>query len=220
MPGRRPPAGPRASAALPSSFAAVVDADAELVARLQGGDEEAFAALVRLYQIRLLRVARSIAGRPAVAEEVVQDTWLGVVRGIERFEGHSSLKTWLFRILVNRARSAVARERRAGPPTADADAAVSADRFDSTGAWTSPPDPWTEAAEDRLVSAELARKVKECVKSLPDNQREVVLLRDVEGLSAPDVCTVLGITDGYQRVLLHRGRAKVRGMLENEMAKG
>jgi RNA polymerase sigma-70 factor (ECF subfamily) len=111
----------------------VVDVDAELVERLRAGDDAAFAALVRRYQPRLLRVAQSLVGSAAVAEEAVQDTWLGVVRGIDRFEGHSTLKTWLFRILVNRARSAGAREHRTETLAGDGEPAVPADRFTSPG---------------------------------------------------------------------------------------
>jgi RNA polymerase sigma-70 factor, ECF subfamily len=198
----------------------VVDVDAELVDRLRAGDEVAFATLVRRYQPRLLRVAQSLVSSAAVAEEAVQDTWLGVVRGIDRFEGQSTLKTWLFRILVNRARSAGARERRTERLGDDGEPAVAAERFDATGAWAAPPEAWAEEAEDRLVAAELAGRVRACLELLPPGQREVVLLRDVEGLPGADVCAVLGINDGHQRVLLHRGRARVRRMLETEMAKG
>jgi RNA polymerase sigma-70 factor (ECF subfamily) len=197
----------------------VVDDDAELVDRLRAGDEAAFTVLVRRYQARLLRVARSVVGSAAVAEEAVQDTWLGVVRGIDRFEGQSSLKTWLLRILVNRARSAGARERRTEVPVADAETAVPADRFDARGAWSMPPESWADAVDDRLLAADLARRIHTYLEELPAGQREVVILRDVEGLSGADVCAALGINDGHQRVLLHRGRAKVRAMLEAELGK-
>lgn len=197
------------------------DADADLLARLRAGDESAFAALVERYQSRLLRLAQSLVSSRAVAEEAVQDTWLGVVRGIDRFEGHSTLKTWLFRILVNRARTAGAKEHRTPtePLGDDGEPAVPADRFDGGGAWATPPEVWSDAADDRLVAAQLAKRVRECLDVLPPAQREVVLLRDVEGLPPADVCTVLGVTDGHQRVLLHRGRAKVRRLLEAEMGK-
>jgi RNA polymerase sigma-70 factor (ECF subfamily) len=194
----------------------VGDGDAELVERIRSGDSAAFATLVRRYQPALLRLAASVVPSRAVAEEAVQDTWLGVVRGIERFEGTSSFKTWLFRILVNRARSAGAKERRT-ETLPDEDEPL-AGRFRRSGAWATPPVPWAEAADDRLTAEQIAPKVRACLASLPPGQREVVLLHDVEGLPAVEVCSVLGIKDGHRRVLLHRGRARVRQMLETEMA--
>ena len=188
--------------------------DATLVEQLRAGDEAAFIELVRQYQTRMLRLAEATVGSRAVAEEVTQETWLGVVRGVDRFEGRSSLKTWLFHILLNRARSAAGREARAGRP----DGAVE-ERFDAAGAWVTPPEPWAERADDRIVAAELAARVQELLPQLPDAQRQVVVLRDLEGTSAADVSTLLGITDGHQRVLLHRGRARLRGLLDAEMGK-
>jgi len=188
--------------------------DGEIVARLQAGDEAAFAALVRQYQPSLLRLARQMVASSAVAEEVVQDTWLAVVRGVERFEGRSSLKTWLFRILANRARTSIGRELRSGPLPLD----EVTERFDRSGAWVTPPVPWSDEAEDRIVAARLAAKVNEVLPTLPEAQRQVMVLRDVEGLSAADVATVLGLTDGNQRVLLHRARARIRQHLDAEMA--
>lgn len=197
-----------------ASPAVVGGDDAELLAALRAGDEAAFAALVRRHQPSLLRLAQTMVGSRAVAEEVVQDTWVGLLRGIDRFEARSSLKTWLFRILVNRARSTGVRERRT-----DA-LADEGDRFDRSGAWSEPPEPWAEQVDDRLVAGALAERVKIHLDALPTAQRQVVLLRDVEGLPAPEVCTVLGINDGHQRVLLHRGRARLRRALENEMGSG
>ena len=191
------------------------DSDAELVERVRDGDSAAFATLVRRYQPPLLRLAASVVPSRAVAEEAVQDTWLGVVRGIERFEGNSSFKTWLFRILVNRARSARAKERRT--ETLRDDDQLLAGRFERAGAWAVPPVPWAEAADDRVTAEQLAKKVRECLAGLPPGQREVVLLHDVEALPAVEVCSVLGINEGHRRVLLHRGRAQVRRMLEAEM---
>lgn len=191
------------------------DSDAELVERVRGGDSAAFAMLVRRYQPALLRLAASVVSSRAVAEEAVQDTWLGVVRGIERFEGTSSFKTWLFRILVNRARSAGAKERRT-EALPDDDRPL-AGRFKRSGVWATPPVPWADAAEDRVTAEQVARRVRECLAGLPAGQREVVLLHDVEALPAGEVCSVLGITDGHRRVLLYRGRARVRQMLEAEM---
>ncbi len=188
--------------------------DVGLVEALRAGDESAFATLVRRYQPSLLRLAESLVGSRAVAEEVVQDTWLGLVRGVERFEGRSSLKTWLFRILVNRARSAGSREQRAGRPDAVEDIGVS---FDGSGAWSTPPVPWAERAEDRLIAERLAHRVHALLPQLADSQRQVVVLRDVERLPPDEVAALLGISDGNQRVLLHRGRARVRALLEAEI---
>jgi RNA polymerase sigma-70 factor (ECF subfamily) len=194
--------------------------DVDLVARLQAGDEQAFATLVDLYHAPLLRLAATFVPSRAVAEEVVQDTWLGVVRGIERFEGRSSLKTWLFRIAVNRARTAGVRERREIPTERAGEPAVSPERFNAGGGWSSPPTPWTDDAEERLVARDTARKVSRHLTLIPDRQRQVVVMRDFEGLPAAEVCVLLGITEANQRVLLHRGRSRLRNMLERELGKG
>jgi RNA polymerase sigma-70 factor (ECF subfamily) len=189
-----------------------VDDDVLLVERLRVGDEAAFVELVQRYQARLLRLAETTVRSRAVAQEVTQDTWLAVVRGVDRFEGRSSLKTWLFHILLNRARSAVRREQRAGQPDDTID-----ERFVKDGRWANPPEPWAERAEDRFVAEQLAERVHELLPQLPEGQREVVMLRDVEGLEPSEVSTVLRITDGNQRVLLHRGRAKLRHLLAQEV---
>jgi RNA polymerase sigma-70 factor (ECF subfamily) len=187
--------------------------DRALVERLQAGDEAAFVELIRTYQTRLQRLAESVVSSRSVAEEVVQDPWLAVVRGVERFEGRSTFKTWLFHILLNRARSAAGREHRA-PPLADDDLG---ERFDTRGAWATPPVPWAEEAEDRLVAQHLAERVRELLPGLPEAQRQVLLLRDVEGVPASDVCDLLGVADGNQRVLLHRARVHIRKQLDVEM---
>jgi len=193
------------------------DSDEALLTRLRAGDESAFLVLVTRYNGSLLRVARTFVPNDAVAEEVVQDTWIGVVRGIERFEGRSSFKTWLFRILVNRARTSGVREHRHDTfdPT---EPAVSADRFDATGAWAEPVTPWESDVDDRLVAATWGPSLRAALDGLPERQRDVVLLRDVEGLGSEDVCEVLGISEGNQRVLLHRGRSRLRSVLESELA--
>jgi RNA polymerase sigma-70 factor (ECF subfamily) len=193
-----------------------MESDVELLARLRAGDESAFVGLVGRYQGSLLRVARTFVPSDAVAEEVVQDTWMGVVRGVDRFEGRSSFKTWLFRILVNRARTSGVREHRhvSVDPT---EPAVSPDRFDGSGAWAEPVTPWESDVDDRLVAAAWGPLLREAIDALPDRQRDVVLLRDVEGLPSEDVCDVLGITEGNQRVLLHRGRSRLRTALESEL---
>ncbi len=194
--------------------------DADLVARLQAGDEGAFATLVDLYHAPLLRLACTFVPSRAVAEEVVQDTWLGVVRGIDRFEGRSSLKTWLFRIVVNRARTAGVRERRETPTDRPDEPSVPLERFNASGGWASPPSPWTDDAEERIVARQTAHKVSRHLNLLPERQRQVVVMRDFEGLPATEVCSILGITEANQRVLLHRGRSRVRNMLERELGKG
>lgn len=186
--------------------------DTELVDRLRAGDESAFVALIALYQPRMIRLAEITVGSRAVAEEVTQDTWLAVVRGVERFEGRSTLKTWLFHILLNRARSTAGRELRAGRPDGRID-----ERFDTAGAWVTPPEPWADRVDDRIVAEGLAARVQLLLPALPESQREVVVLRDLEGLSADDVSSIVGITDGNQRVLLHRGRAHLRQLLASEM---
>jgi len=195
-----------------------VDADVEMVARLRDGDEEAFVTLVGRYQQPMLRLARSFVPSQAVAEEAVQDTWLGLVRGIDNFEGRSSFKTWLFRILVNRARSAGTKEHSAG--LSEELHAVDPARFNAQGQWADPVDTWIEESEQRLDAAAWAPILKSALEVLPPRQRQVVLLRDVEGLSHDEACTVLGISVGNQRVLLHRGRSQLRGILEANMGKG
>lgn len=188
--------------------------DAALVARLQAGDEVAFTAIVREYHPRLVRLAQSVVGNRAVADEVVQETWLAVVRGVDRFEGRSTFKTWLFHILLNRARSIAGREHRTQPIAPDAEAI---ERFDRNGAWATPPVPWSDQVDERLVATQLAGRVRNVIDELPEAQREVLVLRDVEGLPASDVAALLGLSDGNQRVLLHRARARVRARLEVEV---
>lgn len=189
----------------------VVDPDTTLLDALRAGDDAAFASLVSKYHTRLLRFAEAMVPSRAVAEEVVQDTWLGVVRGIDRFEGRSSVKTWLFHILANRAKTAGAREARSLPLGDPFEG-----RFTAAGEWRQPPEPWSDAVEARVVAEELTSRVKQCLPDLPVGQRQVLVLRDIEGLEAAEVCTLLGISAGNQRVLLHRARAHVRDLLEAE----
>jgi len=197
--------------------------DTQLVAALRAGDRQAYEELVERYTPSLLRVAALFTPTRAVAEEVVQDTWLGVLRGIEGFEGRSSLKTWLFRILTNTAKTRGARERRTLPFSAlagaEVDAAepvVDADRFDpQDGHWSQPPGQWPE---ERLVAAETRDVIRAAIDGLPPAQRAVVSLRDVEGWSSEEVRDALGLTEVNQRVLLHRGRSKVRTALEAYLA--
>lgn len=191
-----------------------VDTDVDLLRRLREGDEQAFAELVSRYQQPMLRLARSLVPSQAVAEEAVQDTWMGVVRGIERFEGRSSLKTWLFRILANRARSAGAAEQRQLPGETRA---VDAACFAASGEWATPVQPWIEEVEERLDAQAQSGLLKAALGELPPRQRQVVLLHDVEGLSSDEVCGVLGISAGNQRILLHRGRHHLRDALDAVM---
>jgi RNA polymerase sigma-70 factor (ECF subfamily) len=205
---------PPTSTALGSTIRAV-ETDAELLERLRAGDEGAFILLVERYEQPMLRFARSLVPNRAVAEEAVQDTWIGVVRGIEHFEGRSSLKTWLFRILANRARSAGSIEYRHLP--VEPGRAVDAASFDESGSWAAPVAPWGEESDARLDAATWAPTLKAALDGLPDRQRQVVLLRDVEGLTGSDVCDVLGISAGNQRILLHRGRNRLREALLDAM---
>jgi RNA polymerase sigma-70 factor, ECF subfamily len=193
-----------------------MEPDEELLRRLRAGDERAFVMLVERHNGAMLRLALSFVPSRAVAEEVVQDTWLAALRGLAAFEGRSSLKTWLFAILVNRARTTGVREARS-VPVADAGPAVDASRFGPDGAWAVPPEHWIEEAENRIDAVKLADQLRVLLDTLPVRQREVVLLRDVEELSSADVCHVLAISEANQRVLLHRGRAKLRQALESEL---
>jgi RNA polymerase sigma-70 factor (ECF subfamily) len=195
-----------------------VESDADLLSRLRNGDEEAFVMLVARYQQPMLRLARSIVPSQAVAEEAVQDTWLGVVRGIERFEGRSSFKTWLFRILANRARSAGSQEHPGVP--IESLQAVDPARFDAEGQWADPLERWAEESEDRLDAATWAPILKAALEDLPSRQRQVVILRDIEGLTSDEVCAILGLSGGNQRILLHRGRTALRETLETQLRKG
>jgi RNA polymerase sigma-70 factor (ECF subfamily) len=195
-----------------------VDVDVEILSRLRDGDEEAFVTLVGRYQQPMLRLARCFVPSQAVAEEAVQDTWLGLVRGLERFEGRSTFKTWLFRILVNRARTAGSREHSTTP--IESLHAVDPTRFDAQGHWADPVDRWVEESDARLDAAAWTPILKSALEDLPPRQRLVVLLRDVEGLSHDEACAVLEISVGNQRVLLHRGRSQLREILDAKMRKG
>ncbi len=193
-----------------------VQPDAELLGRLRSGDERAFVFLVERYSDSMLRVASTYVPSRAVAEEVVQDTWLAVLRGLKGFEGRSSLRTWVFTILVNRARTTGTKEHRSFP-IEDPTPVVDASRFGLDGSWTVPPDHWIEEAEDRLVAGRIAALLRAALDTLPPRQREIVTLRDVEGMSSGEARDVLGISEANQRVLLHRGRSKLRQILESEL---
>jgi RNA polymerase sigma-70 factor (ECF subfamily) len=194
----------------------MADEDSELLARVRAGDEQAFVLLVSRHHAAMLRIACSLVSSTAVAEEIVQDTWLGVLRGLDGFAGRSTFKTWLMRILVNRARSTGAREHRS-VAVGDAGPAVDRARFDASGAWMSPPQHWIEDSDDRMLAEALTDRIQSSLGELPPRQREVVMLRDVDGMSGQEVCEVLDISEANQRVLLHRGRSRLRQALEAEM---
>ncbi len=196
-----------------------VRSDEELTGLLRHGDEDAFTELVDRYHLRIVGLAQSVVGSRETAEDVAQDTWVAVLRGVNEFEGRSALRTWLFRVCINRARSAAGREHRyvAGDT---AERAVDPRRFDASGQWASPLDDWTEAIDSRMVAATLAVHVREAIEDLPDVQRQVVTLRDVEGLSSDEVCEVLSISAGNERVLLHRGRSRLRALFEIQLRGG
>jgi RNA polymerase sigma-70 factor, ECF subfamily len=190
--------------------------DDDLVERMRAGEEQAFVELVARHRATMMHVACALVSSTAVAEEVVQDTWLAVLRGIDGFAGRSSFKTWLLRILVNRARSTGVREHRS-VAVADAGAVVDQSRFDASGAWSSPPQHWIEDSESRMLAQGLSDHIQAALHELPERQREVVMLRDVDGLSGQEVCAALDITEANQRVLLHRGRSHLRQSLEHEL---
>jgi RNA polymerase sigma-70 factor (ECF subfamily) len=204
---------------------ALVYDDVQIVRALREGDEAAFARLAREYHASLLRVAQIYVSSRAVAEEVVQETWIGVLNGLDRFEGRSSLKTWIFRILTNIAKTRAQREGRTLPfsalqrPGVVPEPAVEPDRFNGPdhsvwpGHWSSPPQEWN-APEERLLGGEVRDLVEREIEQLPPAQRAVISLRDIEGWPSEDVCNALGVTETNQRVLLHRARSKVRAALE------
>jgi RNA polymerase sigma-70 factor, ECF subfamily len=198
------------------------DPDAELLARLRLGDEAAFLELVQRYGPVMMRIALTYVRIPSIAEEVVQDAWMGALRSLERFEGRSTLRTWLLRILANRARTRGAREARCVPFSTligDDEPAVDAERFQGPddrfpGGWVSFPTDWRTLPEERLLARETMLEVEAAIRELPERQQEVIVLRDVEGWSSDEVCAALELSTGNQRVLLHRARSRVRDALE------
>ncbi|HET7236532.1 MAG TPA: sigma-70 family RNA polymerase sigma factor [Actinomycetota bacterium] len=205
--------------------------DAALVEALRAGDEAAFMVLVDRLQPQMLRIARMYVSTRAVAEEVVQEAWVGVLRGLDGFEGRSSLRTWILRILVNTAKSRGQREARSVPfsslwaPEADAEPAIDPSRFlpqgnPSAGHWAEPPASWESVPEARLLSRETLARVGEAIEALPPNQREVIRMRDLLGWSSAEVRNALDISETNQRVLLHRARVKVRRALEDYLGSG
>jgi RNA polymerase sigma-70 factor (ECF subfamily) len=198
--------------------------DDALVDRLRAGDDDAFRELLDRYDASLRRVARSYVATDNAADEVVQDTWLGVLRGIDRFEQRSSLKTWIFRIMLNIARTRGARDKRSVPFSSlgaedDVEPTIVADRFQGPdgrypGHWAAFPTRWHDHPEIRSLAHETLHVVREALDHLPPAQQEVVRLRDLEGWTSAEVCNALDLSETNQRVLLHRGRAKLRAALE------
>ena len=198
------------------TFSDAVDDETVLLSRLRAGDETAFETLAAQHDGALRRVARSYLRTDSAVEDVVQEAWLGVVHGLDGFEGRSSLRTWIFRILVNRARSRAVRDARSVPFSAleiDDAPAVEPAAFAADGRWTSAPPRLDSDPETGLLSAELRGRLLDAVDTLSHDQRAVITLRDLVGVSAMDVCDLLEITEVNQRVLLHRARARVRAAL-------
>ena len=204
--------------------------DDELLDALRDGDEGAYVALVRRYGGLMQRVALGYVRTPAVAEEVVQETWCAVLTGLDRFEGRASLKTWLFRILTNRAKTRGQREARTVPfsslageddlagPAVDPDRFLPADHPQWPGHWASGPAPWSAVPDERLLAGEVRTRIRQAIDTLPRRQQVVIALRDIDGWSPEEVCDVLGVSEGNQRVLLHRARSAVRAQLERYFA--
>ena len=189
--------------------------DARLVGLLRVGNEQAFMQLVSRHHAAMLRVARSYVPTEATAEDVVQETWLAVLRALPTFEGRSSVKTWLYRILLNRARTMGVREHKQ-VPIGDPHRAVDSSRFNSDGAWSFPPVPWADDVDDRVRAERMAKSIRVAIEDLPSAQREVLTLRDMNGMTASEACEILEVGDGHQRVLLHRARSRLRDVLEAE----
>lgn len=210
----------------PGAAASDTDGDERsLLEALRARSEPAFHQLVVRHQPAMLRVARLYVPSPAVAEEVVQETWLAVVTGVERFEGRSSLKTWIFRILTNRARTRGVKEHRSiAFSSLEADSeetgpAVDPERFLEqghrwAGHWAVPPEPWRDVPAERLAERETRAVIEETIGTLPARQRQVITLRDIEAWTSEEVCDLLYLSEGNQRVLLHRARSRVRAALE------
>jgi len=204
--------------------------EASLLKSLRGGDEDAFAWLVQQYHNSLVRLALLYLHDEAQAEEVAQETWIAVLNGLNRFEGRSSIKTWIFTILTNRAKTRGRREKRIlsfseleveleNRPTVDPERFRPSNSVTSADHWVVNPSPWNNIPEDSFLSQEMLHIVRDAVATLPENQRAVITLRDIEGFSSSEVCNILGVTETNHRVLLHRARAKVRGALEDYLNK-
>jgi RNA polymerase sigma-70 factor (ECF subfamily) len=196
------------------------DSDLALIDALRAGDEAAFTELVCRFHQPLVRFATTYVRNPDLAEDVVQETWLAVLRGLAAFEGRSAFRTWVFQICANRARSAAVRQRRTLPrdPSVLADDLADVETsFRPDGSWRSPPTPWTASTEELRRDEVLVARIRSAIDELPEGQRQVMTLRDVAGLTAAQVCAVMSINEVNQRVLLHRGRARVRRILAEEV---
>jgi RNA polymerase sigma-70 factor (ECF subfamily) len=217
---------PASEDAAPAGGIASAD-DVALVAALRAGDQDAFAALVDMYYMPMLRLAMLYVPSRAVAEDVVQEAWLGVLQGLQRFEGRSSLKTWIFRILTNRAKTRGEREHRSiafsalqpdnpesDESTVDPEQFWPADHPQWANGWVSYPRAWEGLPEERALTRELRNTIDQAIAALPPNQREVITLRDIEGWSAEEARMLLSLSEANQRVLLHRARAKVRTAID------
>jgi RNA polymerase sigma-70 factor (ECF subfamily) len=193
--------------------------EAGLVVALRSGDERAFAGLVDRYHTSMVRVARAYVSSKEAAEDVVQDAWLGIVQGLGRFESRSSLKTWMFRVVINRAMTSGARDSRSvpfsslGPDEPTVDSSRFSDNGRWAGFWSSRPSA-SDVPERVLLSQEARAMVDAVLATLPASQRLVITLRDIQGFSAQETCELLGVSEANQRVLLHRARGKIRGALE------
>jgi RNA polymerase sigma-70 factor (ECF subfamily) len=212
----------------PDAGTAHVD-DAPIIEGLRARDEATFAALVDRYSASLVRLARVYVHDAASAEEVVQDAWIGLLESIDRFEGRSSLKTWIFRILINCARTRARKDSRTIPFSA----AFQSEDLEqrefgfghfvpewvpiAPGHWLRPPAQWEDQPEQQVLAAETRAQIQRAIDALPPAQREVIVLRDVSGFSSADVCNILGVSDTNQRVILHRARGRVRRALEQHM---
>lgn len=215
MSPRQEKEAPKTPPAVPST-----SADHELVQRLLAGDEQAFTGLIKQHHAPLVGLARMFVSTQASAEEVVQETWEAVLTGLPRFQGRSSLKTWIFRILSNRAKTRGVREVRSIPMSAlgDGDAdnepAMDPARFKKNGGWDRAPSRWEVDGPDQILErGELKQEILAAIQTLPPNQCAVITLRDIEQWSAAEVCNALELSETNQRVLLHRARTKVRRVL-------
>jgi RNA polymerase sigma-70 factor, ECF subfamily len=201
--------------------------ESELLSRLRAGDERAFRSLVETHHATMIAVAGSYVKTRAVAEEVAQEAWLGVLKGLDRFEGRSSLRTWILRIVVNTAMGRGGREARSVPFSSMAvgdehEPAVDPDRFRKPGGafaghWNRYPGDWSSLPEERLLGRETLAVAKRKIEELPDAQRAVIAMRDIAGCSSEEVCEVLDVSAANQRVLLHRARSKLRAALERHI---
>jgi RNA polymerase sigma-70 factor (ECF subfamily) len=206
----------------------MADAERELalIDRLRAGDQAAFADLVRRHHQAMVRFAETFVPSRAIAEEVAQEAWLGVIKGIDRFEGRSSLSTWIFRIVANIGRTRGARERRTAPTMTlteelgEGTPSVAPGRFagpPGRGAWSDPPARWSELPDERLLAQSTFDQVNALAAELSENQRRVFVLRDIHGMSPAEVCDLLELSEVNQRVLLHRARSRIRAGLEADL---